>query len=233
MLTVLFLPGLDGAGRSAEKIAAHLPPGISLDVFTYPTGRPVSLEELVHLLGPRLAQAGGRLMGESFGGVIAIEAALARPADVRSLFLLSTFNHTVEPLAVGIGRAATRWLPAFLLKPVGMSLIKWKLASQLTGENREKYLAHVSSLDLRDLGHRLEILARFDARPRLREIRIPVEVLIGSGDPNAATSEQLEPWRHMLNCHVEAVAGASHFLSIEQPELVAGRVAAWARREGA
>lgn len=218
---ILYLPGLDGGGGGASAIAEHLPPELSFEVFSYPTGRVLDFEELTRLVALRLEALDGLLLGESFGGAVAQETAIRRPEAVKRLVLLSTFNHEVEALAAALARTAIRILPRPLLRPVTRWLGSWKLAGTLRGEKRREFLDYLADADHKEFGRRLELLKGFDTRPRLREIRCPVTVLHAAKDPIASAPSQLEPWRRMADSTLHSIAGAGHLVSVERSEEIA------------
>ncbi len=94
------------SGRQWQALAAWLAPAVHLhapdllgyaDDEAWPTGWPVSLAEEAARLEPLLdADPGGvHLLGHSYGGAVALELALRRPARVRSLTLY-------EPVRFGL-----------------------------------------------------------------------------------------------------------------------------------
>ncbi len=229
-MDVLYLPGLDGEGFCAEKIAEQLQP-VRLQVFAYPVGVPLRWGTLCRLVAERVGRTGSKLLiGESFGGAVAQETALRHGGSLRSVFLISTFAHEAEPFASAIGQTAARLLPRTLLRPVSRRLASWKLAGTLQGEERRKFLQRFEALDHRELAARLKLLNGFDTRERLQVAALPFEVMYGTRDTISASPDQLKAWAQMKDCRVHAIEGYGHLVSAEAAPEVARLIEAWALR---
>lgn len=231
-VSVLYCPGLDGNAREMEPVIELLPGHVKVEPFYYPTLPDVSFEELARLIALRLEEhpRGRRwLAGCSFGGAVAQQVALLRPDCVDALFLVVTFNHEAEAFASMLGRAAVKVLPDFVLRPVTRALARWKLAGGLDKESNERFLNSITSVDPRLLAARLGLLKGFDVRPRLAEIRIPVDVVYSSDDPISAGAAQLEGWKRLQNGRVSAVKGG-HVAQRQAPDAIARLLLAWLER---
>lgn len=231
-MAVLYLPGLDGEGFCAEKIAQHA--ATRLEVFRYPEGLALDWPSLTLAVISRMKQLGTRLLiGESFGGAVAQEALLRNPDAMDSVFLLATFPVEPEPFAAALGRTATRFLPRAMLKPVARQLAAWKLAGTLDGDEREKFLARFAEVDHAELARRLELLKGFDTRRRLMEVRKPIEYAYGTRDRMCNQPDLLKVWGNVPGCKVHAISGYGHMVSAEAAPEVAGLIDDWARRNTA
>ena len=74
---ILYLPGLDGVANVIDKLQPHLPDA-ELVPFSYPAGRRLTWVELADLVAAKLKAVETRLlMGESFGGAVALKASIA------------------------------------------------------------------------------------------------------------------------------------------------------------
>ena len=225
---VLFLPGLDGEPRSMHKVQPHLK-RVEMVPFAYPTGRTLKWDELTDLVASKLASLeSGLIAGESFGGAVAQQTAILQRGAVTSICLLGSFNHEAEPIAASIGRSASRLLPKVVLNPVARLLANWKLAGNLQGEERRKFLEFFESLDHAELARRLELLKGFDVSDRLVGIRCHVEILYGSDDRISADPRQLNMWDRLPDKSIHCLDGAGHVLCAEVPIGVARRIDAWA-----
>jgi pimeloyl-ACP methyl ester carboxylesterase len=229
---IVYCPGLDGNAREIEPLLPLLPEA-EITAVAYPELARSSFEDLAHLVVSRLRESprGARLLcGNSFGGALSIMTALLHPREVDALCLIATFNHEPEPFAAELGRKAVKLLPKAVLKPITRVLANWKLAGKLQGEDREKFLHTVTSVDPHVMAARLELLKGFDVRMRLREIRIPVQVVFAARDPISGDTEQLEPWRHMLHSEVDGISECGHVIPREQPGKLAAIVRKWLLR---
>ena len=213
-----------------HKVQPHLQ-RVELVPFVYPTGRKLKWDEMADMVASKLKALGTGLMaGESFGGAVAQQTALLRKDAVSSICLLGSFNHEAEPVAATIGRTASRLLPKVILNPVARLLADWKLAGNLQGEDRRKFLEFFGSLDHDELARRLELMKGFDLSDRLVGIRCHVEILYGSDDRIAADPRQLAYWERLPDKTIHCLDGAGHVLCAEVPIGVAHRIDDWAAR---
>lgn len=227
---ILYLPGLDGEARWVDSTQQHLP-GVELVPFSYPSGRKLRWDEVTDVVVARLKALGtGLLIGESFGGAVALKTAILQPTEVRGLCLISTFSHEPEPIASAIGRGASRLLPKAVLNPVARMLASWKLAGTLKGEEREKFLDYFEQLDHAELARRLGLLAGFDVSDRLVGIHCPVDVIYGGRDSISAAPAQLRMWQRLPNVRTHELEGFGHMITQEAPTEVAGRIKGWLQR---
>jgi pimeloyl-ACP methyl ester carboxylesterase len=115
--TVLLLHGSAGGGALWRQTAAELQPlcrCLTPDLIGYgapmawPSGEPFTIEAERLALEPLLNCCAGtfHLVGYSYGGMVALQLALANPARVRTLTL-------IEPVYFNVLRDAARW-PALL-----------------------------------------------------------------------------------------------------------------------
>ena len=123
------------------------------------------------------------VVGESFGGVLALHYALAFPERVRRLILVNTFPYyrrrlrirLAELLAPALGWEASRKLKGRIVESIlGREGIE--------GEDLDRYGAIVRQVDLQAYRRRLALVRQVDLRPRLREIRAPTVILASGRD---------------------------------------------------
>lgn len=228
-LPILFLPGIDGTPHSARKVAEHLPR--ELVPFEYPDGQALSWPGLVEDVARSLEKLGtGLVAGESFGGALALKAAILQPEAVNGLCLLGAFTRRPEPFASMLARTATRVLPKALMRPVARRLADWKLAGNLEGEARTKFLERFNELNYAAFARRLKLLASYDIRGELGRIDVPVEVIYGSEDTIAKAKEQASMWSDLPDANLHPLEGAGHVICAERPAEVAHHMEAWAQK---
>lgn len=228
--SVLYLPGLDGESNVLPKLQPHLS-AVDLVPFSYPTGRDFEWQELADVVAARLVELeSGLLIGESFGGAVALKTALLKPRVVSGLCLIAAFSSNPEPLAAALGRTATRMLPRSLMKPVARLLAGWKLAGTLSGDDREKFLERYANLDYRDIAARLRLLHNFDVDDRVIGLHCPVDVIFGSADPISASSAQQDIWRRIPDVRLHQLDAYGHLVTHEVPLGVACRISGWIDR---
>ena len=90
---LVLLPGLDGTGRLFDPLLQVLPEDWPARVVAYPPDRPLGYRELLPLVLAALPGDGRAyvLLGESFGGPLALKAALAAPRPPVAVVLSASF----------------------------------------------------------------------------------------------------------------------------------------------
>lgn len=183
---LVFVPGIDGTGRMFYRQAPRLAPSYRVATYRLRDDAP-TMDALVGDLGGVLDAAapdGGPavVVGESFGGALALSFALARPERVRALVALNTFAcfgarhrlrlaRAVLPLVPWRAVQVARRLGARRLHSPHTSAAEVRRALELTRDaTRRGYLG------------RLGMLARYDVRARLPELRPPALFLAADQD---------------------------------------------------
>ena len=178
------------------------------------------------------------VVGHSLGGCISEEVALRAPARVRGLMLFCTFHVgrdgaalTFDLLVMGLRtRIGTRAMRrnAFLdlvMPPEALARV-----------DRAELAARLAPLFGHDLANQppivltqLKAMARYDARPRFRELaHIPTMVVSAAHDRIAKPASGRALAAAIPGAEYIEIEGAGHGLPIQEPErvnaLIAGRV---------
>ena len=91
-MKLVLLPGLDGTGLLFEPLCRELSSFIQPVIVNYPSDREMSYDELLSLTLPKLPTTGPYiLLGESYGGPLALKIAAARPMGLCGLILSASF----------------------------------------------------------------------------------------------------------------------------------------------
>ena len=91
-MKLVLLPGLDGTGLLFEPLCRELSSSVQPMTVDYPSDREASYDELLRLILPKLPTTEPYiLLGESFGGPLAIKIAAGHPAGLCGLILSASF----------------------------------------------------------------------------------------------------------------------------------------------
>jgi pimeloyl-ACP methyl ester carboxylesterase len=182
---LVLVPGIDGTGRLFHRQVSPL--GRRYRVATYALrddaiSMDVLVEDLAGVLDVASPAQPAVVIGESFGGTIALSFALAHPERVAALVVLNSFPRFLPQFQLQLAIAALRAIPWQTMSLV-RRLTAFRLHSRFThrteirrfldltrGASREGYIA------------RLRILRDFDVRDRLGEIRSPTLFLASERD---------------------------------------------------
>ncbi|MDE3156764.1 MAG: alpha/beta fold hydrolase [Acidobacteriota bacterium] len=183
---VVLVPGMDGTGRLFYRQTGPL--ARSYRVATYAlrnTARAMDqlvadLAQVVDLVDPVERRA--IVVGESFGGALALSLALAHPGRVRALVILNSFPYFTPQTRLHLAMAGLRIMPWHTMGLV-RRLTAFRLHSRHTHrEERRRFMALTAGASRDGYIGRLRILTRYDVRARLGEIEAPTLFLAAEQD---------------------------------------------------
>lgn len=247
-LRVVMLHGVGGDASMFEGVVAALQATldakaglIALNLPGYgdePPIEPYSFDGLAAWLDARLglshrdlsAQASQRivLVGHSFGGMIALDAAARWPQALAGLVLMNS--------SAAFGRTDGTFQQDFIRQRVApldagktMQDVADKLVGMMLGEGA---IAGASDAARRVMGrvppatYRLAVacITTFDRRAALAQLAMPVLLLAGDQDKVAPASVMAGMAARMTaspHAHLQTLTAAGHLLPVEQPERVA------------
>jgi pimeloyl-ACP methyl ester carboxylesterase len=137
-----------------------------------------SLDILAHDLAhvvDTIAPVGRRaiVVGESFGGAVALTFALLHPERVDGLIILNSFPYFVPQFRLRLAIAGLSLVP-WNIMPAVRRLTSWRLHSKHTHRAEMKRFVELTASATRaGYVNRLKLLRRYDVRDRLQEIRVP------------------------------------------------------------
>lgn len=183
---LVLVPGMDGTGELFYRQLPLLEP--SYQVATYALRDSASrMEDLVddlsdvvdRVAGPRRAAI---VLGESFGGALALSFAVAHPERVRALVVLNSFPYFAPQLRLELALLALSVLPWGLMGAV-RRLTAFRLHSPETHRQEiRRFIELTRGATQEGYRNRLKVLTKYDVRERLRDIRLPTLFLAAECD---------------------------------------------------
>jgi pimeloyl-ACP methyl ester carboxylesterase len=181
----VYVCGIEGTGSLFYKQAADLARDHTVVSFALRGEGRYALARLVEDFSWVVRDVGrgpATVLGESFGGLLTLAAALEHPDLFERMILVNTFPHFTDRLRIHLGCT---------LFPLAYTLIK---AYRTRSARRVLFGADVSEEDRRQFRERtrevpragylsrLRIIRDTDLRPRLKEIGTPALVVAGTED---------------------------------------------------
>ncbi len=183
---VVLVSGLDGTGqlfyRQVPLLAqTHRVATYALRDSAVTMERLIAdLAHVIETVAPEERRA--TLIGESFGGALALSFALARPEQVDALVILNSFPRFTPQIRLHLAVFGVRVLPWGAMGVI-RRLTAFRMHSQHTHRRElQTFMALTASATRAGYLGRLKLLTRYDVRERLAELRAPTLFLAAEQD---------------------------------------------------
>lgn len=224
-LKLVLLPGLDGTGILFKPFLRALPSEIEAIVVTYPADTPLAYEELLPLaLAALPADEPFVLLGESFGGPLALRVAATRPAGLRALILCASFV-TGPYWFVPRGAAALIPVAPFVLMPT-LSRIRSIIGGYANTEVARLSIEALSRVRPAVWAKRVSEIFAVDVRQQLMDCGVPILYLRGTRD-HVVPDDNLRRIQRIRPDISVAYIPSPHLLLQSCPEEAATAIAAF------
>lgn len=217
---LIYIPGMEGTGSLFYVQEPALARYFTVISLTLPSRLPFDYQSLTADILSILDQENRQnaiIVGESFGGTVALQFAIRYPGRIRHLILCNTFSRL---------RGRFRLQLAFLLLPLafnrpGRIIRNWMMRRILASEQIEE--RDIDRLLECSLSHgyeasrqRLRLIQQHDVRDELKNLPMPVTILAGGRDrllPSVREGQFL--CANITNCRLIVLPEAGHscFLS--------------------
>lgn len=182
---VVLVPGLNGTGRLFYAQVPRL--ARSYRVATYALRNdaadwPTLVADLGRVVDAAAPDGRAIVVGESFGGALALSFALAAPERVAALVVLNSFPYFEPQIRLHLARLGLSALPWGM-----MTLIRRATAHRLHSahthrEEIRRFMELTAGASRRGYLNRLRLLADYDVRERLGELPMPTLFLASDQD---------------------------------------------------
>jgi pimeloyl-ACP methyl ester carboxylesterase len=193
---LVLVPGMDGTGQLFYRQTPSL--SESFRTATYALRNKATsmdtlvddLARIVDTVAPETHRA--IVVGESFGGALAMSFALARPEQVSALVVLNSFPYFAPQFRLRLARYGLALLPWGAM-PLIRRATAFRLHSAHTHREEIRRFVELTATASRDgYINRLQLLMSYDIRDRLHELRPPVLFLAAEQDHLVPSVEQAE-----------------------------------------
>lgn len=181
---LVLLPGLDGTGILFEPLLRELGPGVVPVVIDYPRDQALGYTELLpRVMNTLAALPPGEpfvLLGESFGGPLAMRIAASKPAGLCALILSASFVSCPQAWAANWSAPLVGAWPFQLFAP-------YTRVKEILGGYADAALARLSQQAIAEVAphvfaHRVREVIRVDARADLAACDLPMLYIQGTHD---------------------------------------------------
>jgi len=229
---LVLVPGMDGTGRLFYRQVPLL--ARSFRVATYALRNDASsmatlvddLERVIVAVAPETRRA--TVVGESFGGALAMSFALARPGQVDRLVVLNSFPYFAPQFRLRLARYGLGLIPWGAL-----SLIRRATAFRLHSAHTHRdeirrFMQMTAAASRAGYLNRLQLLMSYDLRGRLHELRPPTLFLAADQDHlvPSVTQARLMAAR-VPNATVRVLEGHGHICLIAPDVDLAEILSSW------
>ena len=182
----LYVPGIEGTGKLFYKQIEDLARDHTIITMRLRPEGSYGMEELIDDLTWVISDTGFErvtVLGESFGGLLTMAAALAHPHLFERIILVNTFPFFAERVRIRFGVAVYSLLPYRLIKAYRSRAARRQLFSDdISEEDRQSFRERTRVVPREGYRSRLRIIRDTDLRARLREIKIPTLVVARTDD---------------------------------------------------
>ncbi|MBE9043850.1 alpha/beta hydrolase [Pleurocapsales cyanobacterium LEGE 10410] len=187
----VYLPGMDGTGKLFQIQEDNLAVNFDLRCLSIRTDNHSTWQDLardtVKLIRAELAGKGNRevyLCGESFGGCLALQTALAAPSLVSKLILVNPASSFNQLPLLGLGANIAPWLPTWMHRYSSLGLLPFLAnLNRISDGDRHSLVENMKSLPPHVSNWRLSLLRDFDVTDeQLRNLDVASLIIAGAAD---------------------------------------------------
>jgi pimeloyl-ACP methyl ester carboxylesterase len=183
---IVYVSGLDGTGKLFYRQEEDLARDHTVISYALRGEGRYRMDALVSDLAAVVRDAGferATFLGESFGGMLVMAAALAEAQMFERLILVNTFPYFKQRAKIRAGIALFSLMPYTLMKAHRTRAARHVLFSPDVGdEDRRLFREHTRVVPFEGYVSRMRIIRDTDLRPRLAEIKAPALVVAGTAD---------------------------------------------------
>jgi len=228
------LPGIDGTGDLFYKQTPGLAARYQVALIKLPDDRDFTYKDIADDVAATIRELGHQratVVGESFGGTVALWFALLHPGLVERLVIVNSFPRFRKRALLWAGLMLAHYAPrgyVWMVRSAGNSI-----GLRLDGvarEDRRRFYKAVRSIKLEGYARRLELIRELDISDRISEINVPV-LLIAAGRDLLVSSawEAALMAARMPKATVRIVPGAGHACLLGDKVSISDLLEEWIR----
>jgi len=230
------LPGLDGTSNLFYKQTPRLALRYRVALIRLPDQGNFTYKDIAGEVASIIQELGERraiVLGESFGGTVALWFALLYPDLVDRLVIINSFPRFRKRILLWAGLMLAHNAPrgfVWMVRSAGNTI--GLLFEGVGREDRRRFRDAVRPVRLEGYARRLELIRDLDLWDRLSEITAPTLLIAGSRDllvPSATEAAAMAA--RMPNATVRIVTGAGHSCLLGDKVSIADLLEEWERSQ--
>jgi 3-oxoadipate enol-lactonase len=209
------IPGLDGTGELIFKQMPGLTQLYRVATFKLRDSRRFSYEDLAGDVAAIIRDAGedrAIVVGESFGGTLALWFALLYPTMLDRLVIINSFPRFRNRFKIALARRFASWIPfqaSWFVRVCGTTL--GLRADGVAPEDRRRCFNIIRTVGRDGYVRRLELIEQLDLRDRLSEIKAPALFIAADRDLLLPSLREARFMASRIpNAKIEIARGAGH-----------------------
>jgi len=212
---LIYIAGLDGTGQLFFKQTPALTRSYRVVTFRSRDNGRFTYEDLSNDLAAIIRDLGEKqatILGESFGGTVALSFALLYPEMVKRLVVINSFPRFRKRFKIRLGAMLAAGLPFHLLWPMRRAAnTVGLLVDGVSREDRRSFWKAIRTVSAEAYARRLQLIAELNIEDRLSEIQAPALFIAGERDlliPSAKEAQAMAA--RMPNATIRIIKGAGH-----------------------
>jgi pimeloyl-ACP methyl ester carboxylesterase len=212
---LVYIAGLDGTGELLFKQIPALAQSYSVITYRSREQGQFTYDDLtgdVRAIIQALGEQRATILGESFGGVVALAFALRFPQMVERLVIVNSFPRFRARVRIRLAAwlaplvpFRATWFVRFAATSVGLYL------DGVKGEDRRRFFKAIRTVTQQGYARRLQLISEADLEGCLSEIKLPSLFIAGDRDllvPSVREAHAMA--RVMPDAQVRVIKGAAH-----------------------
>ena len=227
---IVLVPGMDGTGELFYRQVPLLKKSYSVATYALRDDA-LSMEVLADDLKQVIEQVAPEdkeaiVLGESFGGTVALSTALRYPKQVAGLVILNSFPYFAPQFRLRLAIAAVNLMPWGAMGLVRHATSFFMHSRHTHRQELNKFLELTARTTRMGYRNRLRILQTYDVRKRLSEIQCPALFLASERDhlvPSVAQAHLMA--KRVPGATVRVLSGHGH-ICLLAPDIDMSRILA-------
>jgi 3-oxoadipate enol-lactonase len=212
---LIYIAGLDGTGQLFFKQSPALTRSYRVVTFRSRDNGRFTYEDLSNDLAAIIRDLGEKqatILGESFGGTVALSFALLYPAMVKRLVVINSFPRFRGRVKIRLAATLAAGLPFHLLWPMRRAATTvGLLVDGVSREDRRSFWKAIRTVSAEAYARRLQLIAELNIENRLSEIQAPALFIAGERDLLIRSAKEAQAMAaRMPNATIRIIKGAGH-----------------------